>query len=216
MSPSHRTVPGLEADTARTVADTLASRLVATLDLQLTLKHVHWNVVCAGFLSVHEMLDEHVAPVRAMSDALAERVRTLGGTPLGTPGAVVAGRTWGDYAIGTAPVVEHLRQLDRVYDGVIADHRKAIAAVADLDPVSEDLLIAHTGQLEEFQWFVRSFLETSGADASPGFGQADRGPTADEARGAERAADEVDVDDVGSSYREMAEVGANVKGEGQI
>ena len=32
----------------------------------------------------------------------------------------------------------------------------------DLDPVTEDMLIAHSAELEKFQWFVRAHLENSG------------------------------------------------------
>lgn len=46
--------------------------------------------------------------------------------------------------------------------------------------------------------------------------QADRMPTPDEERAAERAADDVDLDQVGEHYEEMAEKGANVRGEGEI
>ena len=46
-----------------------------------------------------------------------------------------------------------------MYAGVIADHRAAIDEVDDIDPVSGDLLITQTGELEEYHWFVRSHLE---------------------------------------------------------
>jgi hypothetical protein len=46
--------------------------------------------------------------------------------------------------------------------------------------------------------------------------RADREPTPDEAAAAERAADQVDVEQVGEHFDEMAERGANVEGEGQI
>lgn len=45
---------------------------------------------------------------------------------------------------------------------------------------------------------------------------ADRPPTEDEARAAERAAADVDVDQVAEHYEEMIELGAEVQGEGQI
>lgn len=47
-------------------------------------------------------------------------------------------------------------------------------------------------------------------------GQADRMPTAAEERTAERLAREVDADEVAEHYEEMAELGADVKGEGEI
>ena len=49
--------------------------------------------------------------------------------------------------------------LDVVYAGVIEAHRKAIGATEELDPVTQDMLIAHSGQLEQFHWFVRAHLK---------------------------------------------------------
>lgn len=155
------TVPGMDKKDAQTVIDTLENRLVALIDLELTLKHIHWNVVGPNFVAVHEMLDPQVTGVRAMVDAIAERIATLGGTPVGTPGAVVDKRDWKDYSLGKALVVEHLGALDVVYSGMNESHRKAISDVADFDPVSEDMLTAQLAELELNQWFVRAHLESS-------------------------------------------------------
>jgi len=154
-------VPGLGEESAASVIEHLEARLVGLLDFQLVLKHIHWNVVGPNFIAVHEMLDEHVEVARSMTDAVAERIRTLGGVPIGTPGFIVERRDWDDYSIGRGSVGEHLKALDSVYDGVISDHRDAIAATAKLDPVTEDLLIGQSAQLELFQWFVRSHIESA-------------------------------------------------------
>lgn len=53
------------------------------------------------------------------------------------------------------------------------------------------------------------------ADASVHAG-ADREPTADEEQLAERSAQQVDVDAVAEHYEEMADLGANIEGEGRI
>lgn len=158
------TVPGMNADDTATLVDRLQERLSSLLDLQLTLKHIHWNVVGVSFIAVHEMLDPQVDAVRAMSDAVAERIATLGGEPLGTPGSIVATRTWDDYGLNRAPTVRHLSALDEVFSGVIADHRGAIELFGDLDPITEDLFIGHTAQLELFQWFVRAHLQDADGD----------------------------------------------------
>ena len=156
---SKYTVAGLsEEETARVVA-LLQDRLTATLDLHLTLKHIHWNVVGPNFISVHEMLDPQVDEVRMMSDALAERIATLGSEPLGTPGAIVQQRRWDDYSINRADTQQHLAALNLVYDGVVTDHRKGIQELDDLDLVSQDLLISQSEKLEMYQWFVRAHLE---------------------------------------------------------
>src|SRR5690625_3824666 len=153
------TVPGMSADDAKKVTATLQERLFALLDLQLTLKHIHWNVVGPNFISVHEMLDPQVNAVRDMSDEAAERIATLGAVPVGTPGSLVAERTWDDYSIGKANTQEHLAALDVVFTAVISDHRKAVEAFAELDLVSQDMLIAQCDKLELYQWFVRAHLE---------------------------------------------------------
>ncbi|CAN5787829.1 DNA starvation/stationary phase protection protein [soil metagenome] len=157
--PSSYTAPGLDKEAAAAVRETLQERLVALIDLQLTIKHIHWNVVGRNFISVHEMLDPQHAEVSAYVDAVAERIATLGGEPLGTPGAVVERRSWDNYKLNRALTHEHLQALDSVYVGLIEDHRKAIATCGDLDPVSEDLLLGQTNQLELFHWFVRAHLE---------------------------------------------------------
>lgn len=153
------TVPGLTVQDGHKTARILQDRLHALNDLQLTLKHAHWNVVGRDFIGVHEMLDPQIELVRAMIDETAERIATLGVSPNGLPGALVKDRDWDDYSIGRARTSEHLAALDLVYDGVVGSHRKAIEATGALDPVTEDMLIGQCAKLELFQWFMRAHLE---------------------------------------------------------
>jgi starvation-inducible DNA-binding protein len=160
------TVPGLKQEDAVEVIQLLQDRLNALNDLALTLKHVHWNVVGPHFIAVHTMLDPQVTAVRVMVDDTAERIATLGGSPCGTPGALVAQRSWDDYALGRADTSEHLGALDVVYRGVIEAHRDGIQKTEDLDPVTQDMLIGQGAQLEQFQWFVRAHLENAAGTLS--------------------------------------------------
>src|SRR6202167_1396660 len=153
------TVPGMKKDTAKRITALLQDRLNSLNDLALTLKHVHWNVIGPNFIAVHTMLDPQVEAVRAMVDETAERIAALGGSPVGTPGALVAQRDWDDYSIGRAGTQEHLGALDVVYAGIIEAHRGAIDTTEDLDLVTQDLLIGQSTQLEQFHWFVRAHLE---------------------------------------------------------
>jgi starvation-inducible DNA-binding protein len=163
---SHFTVPGLTLDDGHRVGQALQLRLHALNDLQLTLKHVHWNVVGPHFIGVHEMLDPQIEAVRAMVDTTAERMATLGVAPVGTPGHLVATRTWDDYSLLRADTTAHLAALDLVYAGLIEDHRADIDLTDDLDPVTQDMLIAQVAQLELFQWFVRAHLESGSGELS--------------------------------------------------
>jgi starvation-inducible DNA-binding protein len=108
------------------------------------------------------MLDPQYEAVSGMADQVAERIATLGAAPRGTPGALVEARTWDDYSIGRADSISHLAALDMVYSGVIGSHGEAIEATGEPDPVTQDLLIGQSAQLEQFQWFVRAHLESAG------------------------------------------------------
>ena len=158
------TAPGMENDAAAKTIEVLEKRLVALLDLQLTLKHIHWNVVGPNFIGVHEMLDPQVDAVRGMTDTIAERIATLGGVPKGTPSAIIDGRSWDDYKLGKGLVMEHLKALDSVYSGVNGDHRAAIEILGDLDAVSEDMITGQLADLEQFQWFVRAHIESGSGE----------------------------------------------------
>ncbi|QNE73401.1 DNA starvation/stationary phase protection protein [Streptomyces finlayi] len=151
----------MTTEVGREVIALLQMRLHSLNDLGLTLKHIHWNVVGPHFIAVHEMLDPQVDQVRSMADDLAERISTLGGEPQGTPGALVADRAWNDYSIGRAEAIEHLGALNLVYTEVIKDHRAAMQATEESDPVTQDMLIEQLRGLELFQWFVRAHLESS-------------------------------------------------------
>lgn len=155
------TAPGLDKKKADRTIKVLDERMVSLIDLALTLKHIHWNVVGQNFIGVHEMLDPQVEAVNGMVDTVAERIATLGGIPVGTPGSIAERRSWKDYSIQRALVVEHLGALDLVYNGVNAGHREAIEALDDVDPVSEDMFTGQLADLEQFQWFVRAHLESS-------------------------------------------------------
>jgi starvation-inducible DNA-binding protein len=169
------TIPGMSEADAQRVVELLQDRLHACNDLHLTLKHVHWNVVGPHFIAVHEMIDPQVDAVRGMADDLAERIATLGASPKGTPGVLVAERGWDDYSIGRAPTQEHLAALDVTYQGVIGTHRSAIEELDKLDLVTQDMLIGQTEQLELFHWFVRAHLEDSSGRLATGSARTEAG-----------------------------------------
>ena len=179
------TAPGMSTGDGATVISILQERLGALIDLGLTLKHIHWNVVGPTFIGVHTMLDPQYAGVQAQIDQTAERIATLGGVPNGLPGNLVANRSWDDYDLGRANTMAHLGALDLVYRGVIEGHRAAIDKTDEPDPVTQDMLIGQTGELEMYHWFVRSHLE-------------------DYAGGLSNAGQDTEIDAARSSVRKVA------------
>ncbi|MFU0574651.1 DNA starvation/stationary phase protection protein, partial [Gardnerella vaginalis] len=73
---------------------------------------------------------------------------------------VVAARTWKRFALtGRKSTKEYLQALIEYYNDMIADDRKAIAELDELDLVSSNIIQDHVQQLEKFQWFMRSHLD---------------------------------------------------------
>lgn len=155
---------GISTSDAESVNQILQERLADLIDLSLTLKHVHWNVGGAGFVAIHEMMDEQTDVVRALVDGVAERITTMGGVAAGLAGEVTKMRSQNsDYALGRAPVAAHLGALDQTYARVCAKHREAAAEIGETDLVSQDLIVGQTGKLDLNHWFIRAHLEdTSG------------------------------------------------------
>ena len=144
-------VPGLDEAASEKAIAILQNRLSQEQEAALVLKHAHWNVTGPNFIAVHEMLDPEVEAVLAQADETAERIATLGGTPDGRADAIVRNRTWKSFdAEGRVGTEE--------YDAFIADDRKAIAELDELDVISSNIIQDHVQELEKFQWFMRSHL----------------------------------------------------------
>ena len=47
-------------------------------------QNYHWNIVGAGFFSVHEKLEKYYDAINEQIDDVAERILSIGGRPLGT------------------------------------------------------------------------------------------------------------------------------------
>jgi starvation-inducible DNA-binding protein len=161
---------GMDTGQAEKVGAILQERLASLIDLSLTLKHVHWNVIGSDFIAVHELMDTQTEDSRAMVDQIAERITTLGGVAAGLATQVVAMRSADDeYALGRAPVMAHLGALDKVYERITIGHREAIEQASTIDPITEDLLLAQGSQLEMNHWFIRAHIsDTDGRLATEG------------------------------------------------
>lgn len=150
---------GMTAEHATRVAEVLQRRLATLIDLSMTLKHVHWNVVGSGFIATHELMDVQHETVRELIDETAERIATLGGIAAGLPNQVVRYRDGGeDYALGRAPTLAHLGALDKAYEIATEGHRRTLDEIDEMDPVSTDMLTDQTGKLETSHWFIRAHL----------------------------------------------------------
>lgn len=152
-------VPGLDEAASEKIIAILQNRLSQEQEAALVLKHAHWNVTGPNFIAVHEMIDPQVDAVLAQADETAERIATLGGSPDGRADAIVRNRNWKEFDLtGKQSTEDFLNALIEYYDVMIADDRKAIAELDELDVISSNIVQDHVQELEKFQWFMRSHL----------------------------------------------------------
>lgn len=152
-------VPGLDEAASEKIIAILQNRLSQEQEAALVLKHAHWNVTGPNFIAVHEMIDPQVDAVLAQADETAERIATLGGSPDGRADAIVRNRNWKEFDLtGKQSTEDFLNALIEYYDVMIADDRKAIAELDELDIISSNIVQDHVQELEKFQWFMRSHL----------------------------------------------------------
>ncbi|MFF2848647.1 Dps family protein [Streptomyces sp. NPDC058001] len=140
----------------KTVADALQGALVDLVDLSLVAKQIHWNVVGPRFRSVHLQLDEVVDTARKHSDTVAERASTLGVSPDGRAGTVA--RTSGIGAVPESWVkdADAVGTLVGALAAVITRMRERVEATAEPDPVSQDIFIGITADLEKHHWMFQA------------------------------------------------------------
>jgi len=83
-----RTPTDLGPNARQDIAAALTTLLADVFALYLKTKNFHWHVSGQNFRDYHLMLDEQAAQLLGMTDALAERVRKIGGTTLRSIGHV--------------------------------------------------------------------------------------------------------------------------------
>lgn len=83
-----KTPSGLGAEATREITIALNTLLADMFTLYLKTKNFHWHVSGPNFREYHLLLDEQGEQVFATTDAIAERVRRVGGTTLRSIGHI--------------------------------------------------------------------------------------------------------------------------------
>lgn len=140
----------------KVVSEALQGALVDLLDLSLVAKQVHWNIVGPRFRSVHLQLDDVVASARTHSDTVAERAAALGASPDGRAATVASTSGITQIKDGWIKDTNAVATLVDALGAVISRMRERIEATADPDPVSQDLFIGITADLEKHHWMFQA------------------------------------------------------------
>ncbi|POX50131.1 DNA starvation/stationary phase protection protein [Streptomyces sp. Ru71] len=146
----------LPDDARRIAGQALQDTLVDLLGLSLVGKQAHWNIVGPRFRSIHLQLDEVVAAARGFADTVAERAAALGVTPDGRPETVAAAYGLPGPKEGRLRDTEVVELMVESLQEAITRLRERIAATDEPDPVTQDLLIGITAELEKQRWMFEA------------------------------------------------------------
>ncbi|MFD7133400.1 Dps family protein [Streptomyces sp. NPDC059894] len=144
-------------ESARQVTfDALQGTLVDLLGLSLIGKQAHWNIVGPRFRSIHLQLDEVVSAARSHADTVAERAAALGLPPDGRPETVASAFTLPSPKDGWLRDEDVVRVIAESLGAAIGRLRERIEATEKADPVTQDLLIGITAELEKQRWMFEA------------------------------------------------------------
>ncbi|PZO21799.1 MAG: DNA starvation/stationary phase protection protein [Leptolyngbya foveolarum] len=152
---------GLSEEQRQGVVDLLNKDLSDSYLLVIKTKKYHWDVIGPQFRTLHELWEEHYEAISMNIDAIAERVRQLGGYPIGTAKGFLENATLSEDA-GNLPTAEEMvAQLVSDHEQVIRNFRDHIDQSGDKfhDEGTADFLTGLMEQHEEMAWMLRSFLE---------------------------------------------------------
>lgn len=158
---------GLTEEQRQGVIDLLNRDLSDAYLLLIKTKKYHWDVVGPQFRSLHQLWEEHYTALTETIDAIAERVRALGGYPVGTAEGFLKYASLKEQA-GTLPTAYQM------VDNLVNDHEQVIRNLRQhVDQCDEqfgdqgtaDFLTGLMEGHEQMAWMLRSFIE--GESISP-------------------------------------------------
>jgi len=148
-------------------------------DAYLTLiktKKFHWDVVGPQFRSLHQIWEEQYQALTENIDAMAERVRALGGFPVGTAEGFLSHASVKEQPDNIPLATEMVAQLVDDHELIIRNLREHVDQCSEEfhDEGTADFLTGLMEQHEEMAWMLRSFIEgeslkSDGKESTPEF-----------------------------------------------
>ncbi|MEC4984896.1 MAG: Dps family protein [Oscillatoria sp. PMC 1068.18] len=152
---------GLSEQQRQGVIDILNRDLSDLYLLNIKTKKYHWDVVGPQFRSLHTIWEEHYEILGINIDSTAERVRALGGYPVGTAAGFIKHATIKEHD-GTVPTAnEMVEDLVVTHEQIIRNLREDVSSCSEKysDEGTADFLTGLMEQHEEMAWMLRSFIE---------------------------------------------------------
>jgi starvation-inducible DNA-binding protein len=152
---------GLSDTQRQGVAELLNKDLADTYLLLVKTKKHHWDVVGPQFITLHKLWQEQYEALTINVDEIAERIRTLGGYPVGTMEGFLKICSLKEHAGKIPTATGMVAQLLDDHEQVVRNLRKHIEQCAEefKDDGTADFLTGLMEEHEEISWMLRSFIE---------------------------------------------------------
>jgi starvation-inducible DNA-binding protein len=152
---SLETPTDLGSNAVRDISGALNILLADMFALYLKAKNFHWHMSGPHFRDYHLLLDEHAEQIFATTDALAERVRKIGGTTLRSIGHIGRLQRFLDNDADYATPLDMLAEL-RDDNKQLATNLRETHGLCDEhgDVASAGLLENWVDQAERRTWFL--------------------------------------------------------------
>lgn len=152
---------GLNDEQRAGVIELLNHDLADTYLLIIKTRKHHWDVVGPQFRSLHELWDEQYTAMSENADNIAERVRALGGYPIGTAQGFLEYATLKEHPGDVPDAFGMVERLVDDHEQVIRNLREHVDQCDERygDQGTADFLTALMEAHEEMAWMLRSFIE---------------------------------------------------------
>jgi starvation-inducible DNA-binding protein len=130
-------------------------------------KKYHWDVVGPQFRSLHLLWEEHYTALTETIDSIAERVRALGGYPVGSMEGFLQLASLKEHAGDVPTATQMVSNLMEDHEQIIRNLREHIDRCSDEyhDEGTADFLTGLMEGHEEMAWMLRSFIEGQPVDS---------------------------------------------------
>jgi starvation-inducible DNA-binding protein len=125
-------------------------------------RNYHWNVIGPHFYALHLLFEKQYGELEEFIDAVAERVRSLGGQPLGTLTEFVQNTRLKDDPNERLGPREMVSSLLAEHESLIQFLRKDVTACTEKfhDVGTADFLTGMLEAHEKMAWMLRATLQT--------------------------------------------------------
>ena len=152
---------GLTEEQRQGVINLLNQDLADAYLLLVKTKKYHWDVVGPQFRTLHQLWEEHYTALTETIDAIAERVRSLGGYPIGTMEGFLKVTSLKEHAGDVPTATGMVTRLVDDHEQVIRNFREHVDRCDQEyhDAGTADFLTGLMEAHEKMAWMMRSFIE---------------------------------------------------------